>query len=1026
VNWFVVPRPRADAAAQLFCLPYAGAGASAFRRWPAAVGPDVEVLAVQPPGRESRIAEPPGFSAAALADAILSRADRPYALYGHSLGGRHAFDVLRHLHATGGRLPVKLYVGGSRAPHLHTNGPFDGLSTVDDDELLRRVVAGGGLSDEVLAEPELVELLLPIMRADFAELDRYEFVPGPPLPVPVVAFAGRADRAVSLAEVQAWAEHAGAGLTVHEVDGGHFFLHDEASRVTDLVAADLVASVRSGQTGGHRVPLGDTGWSVWRDALLRSAGFAADGLTALSAPAAAASADAVLRGDTSTFETDFAAAVADNAARLLEIAADPRVREAVTWQNPNALHALDGLVAAGPDAPRNVRRRDREKAVLKYWQRYCGKNETVGFFGPSCWVTVDDAEPAPARITTGPGLIRRRWVVFEAWALQAYADAISADPAVRRWWPPMLAPHLTRDGRQVHRPGRPPVTLSAAEAALVALCDGKQPAAEVVANPAAGMRRAADGYTVLENLAERELLTWDAALPNTSAAESVLRQRIAAIRDDEPRHAASAGLDRLCAARDAVAASAGDPAALRTALSQLDDVFTELTGDTPRRRAGQAYAGRTLCYHDTARDLDVTFGRPLLDALAGPLDLLLRAARWLSEELAAAYSAALRDLHAELSSDDGPVRLSDLWYLAQGLFWGTEGSRPVDVVAEEFAGRWADVFDLANADGPIETTAAALTAKVDLAFPARPSTWSAGRLHSPDLQLCAAGPDALARGEFLVVLGELHTAWASFDCDVFTPAHQDVERLRAALAEDLGAGRVRPLYPADWPRRTSRVAESLTGPTDVRLAFAAAPGAALEQVVATTALDVSTVDDVLVATDQNGRRWPLVEIFSQLIAVHAVDAFKLTSPAPRTPRITVDRLVVSRETWRTTAGATGLATAKGERERYLAVRDWRRRLGLPDAVFVKLGTETKPYYADLTSPLYASLLCSTVRAAVAEGGADVPVVVSELLPSPDQAWVPDADGRRYVSELRLHIVESAVESTVESTVETPVDTGARG
>ncbi|MFC4852123.1 lantibiotic dehydratase [Actinophytocola glycyrrhizae] len=768
-------------------------------------------------------------------------------------------------------------------------------------------------------------------------------------------------------------------------------------------------------TGEHRIPLGGTGWSVWRDALLRSAGFPADGLTALSAPAAAASADALLRGEDNTFDTDFAAALADGAARVLAVAADPLMREAVTWQNTTALYALDGLVAAGADAPRNVRRRDRERAVVKYWQRYCGKNETVGFFGPSCWVTVDDELAVAADVAAGPGLTRRRWVVLEAWVVQAYADAISTDLAVRRWWPPLLAPHLMLDGRQLHRPGRPPLTLTPAEAALLAACDGKQPAVAVVADPAAGLRREDDGYTILTNLVERELVTWDAGLPNTSAAEAVLRRRIAAIGDDERRAAAGAGFDRLTAARDAVAAAAGDPTALRTALSTLDSVFTELTGAPPRRRGGQTYAGRTLCYEDTARDLDVTVGRPLLDAIAGPLDLLLRAARWLSGELAAAYTAALRDLYTELRADAGdcPVLLSDLWFLAQGLFWGTTGERPVDVVAGEFARRWAGLFDLAAADGPVETTTEALAAKVAAVFPARVPAWSSARLHSPDLQVCAAGPEALARGEFLVVLGEMHTAWASFDCDVFTPAHPDVERLRAALAEDLGPRRVRPLFPADWPRRTSRVAESLAGPSDVRLAFAQAPGAVGEHVLATTALEVSDVDGELVAADRTGARWPLVEVFSQLIAIHAVDAFKLSSPTPHTPRITVDRMVVSRETWRTTAGATGLAAAKGERDRYLAVRRWRQELGLPDAVFVKLGTETKPYYADLTSPHYTGLLCTMVRSAIADGGPDVPVVVSELLPGPDLAWVPDAAGNRYVSELRLHVVDS---STVDTRV----------
>lgn len=250
MNWFVCPQPRPDAAAQLFCLPYAGAGASAFHRWHAAIGPDVEVLAVQLPGRENRIVEDPGFDVVDIADAIAARADRPFALYGHSLGGRYAFEITRHLHRAGGTLPVTLYVGGCRAPHIRASGPFDGLSTLDDDELLRRVVEGGGLSDAVLAEPELVELLLPVLRADFQKLDDYVFAAGEPVGVPIVAFAGREDRAVPLVDIEAWERHAGAGLTVHEVDGDHFFLHDETAAVTGELVRHLLARVR-GEVAAH-------------------------------------------------------------------------------------------------------------------------------------------------------------------------------------------------------------------------------------------------------------------------------------------------------------------------------------------------------------------------------------------------------------------------------------------------------------------------------------------------------------------------------------------------------------------------------------------------------------------------------------------------------------------------------------------------------------------------------------------------------------------------------------------------------
>ncbi|MEU1606577.1 lantibiotic dehydratase [Micromonospora matsumotoense] len=761
------------------------------------------------------------------------------------------------------------------------------------------------------------------------------------------------------------------------------------------------------------MPLGDTGWSVWRDAILRSTGFPADGLALFAAPAAAALADELLATDCGVerFDKEFDEAVRAAGQRFTELAADPLLREAVTWQNRGALVAFDGLVRGGPDAPRNVRRRDRERALLKYWQRYSGKNETVGFFGPSCWVTVDPAQPETARLRVGPELTRRRWVRFESWALVEYAECIGAELAVRRWWPPVLAPQVAVRDRSVLRPGQPPLALSPVEAALLAAVDGRRPAHDLVADPAIGLRRPEDGYTLLDRLVERELITWDAALPVSPAAEEVLRARIDAIGDPAARLVARSGLDRLTAARDTVAAAAGDPQRLGLALDALDVTFTELTGRSPRRREGRMYAGRTLCHEDTARDLDVTLGAPFLADLAAPLDVLLRAARWMVAALAQAYDRVFRELYDELRGEagDDPVSLADLWYLAQGLFWGA-GDRPVDAVAADFADRWAGLFGFAGLPSgtrEVRLAVADLADRVDEVFPAAPARWSKAVLHSPDLQLCARDAEALARGEYTVVLGELHAAWASFDCEVFIPAHPDPERLRDALTTDLGGRRLRLLYPTDWPRRTSRTAEALAGPGDRQLAFAAAPGADPARVLPTVALTVSERDGHLVATAADGESWPLTEVFGELLSAHAVDGFKLVAAAPYTPRVTLDRLVVARRTWRTTVGESGLADAAGERDRFLAVRAWRRRLDLPEQVYVKLGSETKPCYVDLSSPAFANMFCAMVRAARMGDGAEVSLTVSEMLPGPDDAWVPDAAGRRYLSELRLHVVDSA-------------------
>ncbi|WP_454557357.1 thioesterase domain-containing protein [Micromonospora yasonensis] len=1012
---------------RLFCLPYAGAGASAFRRWQEGIGPDVEVLPVQLPGRENRISEDPRFTVAEVAAAIASRADRPYAIYGHSMGGRVGFEVVRELRRTGRPLPLRLYVGGARAPHVTAPSLFDGLSQVDDEELLRRLGEGGGLPAELLDHPELVELLLPLLRADFGRVDSYQYVPGEPLPMPVVAFSGVHDRAVTHAHSAAWAEHTAAGFTLHEIDGGHFFLHDQLPELLAMIRADLAGALAAPRHGpaatpgdaaaAHRVPLGGTGWSVWRDAILRGTGFPADGLTLFGAPRAAAAADELLATGTGEdrFDKEFDEAVRAAAHQLSELAGQPLLREAVTWQNTGALAALDGLVKGGGDAARNVRRRDRERALLKYWQRYAGKNETVGFFGPSCWVTVDPDQPEVAQVNCGTALTRRRWVWFESWALTAYADTIGADVAVRRWWPPTLCSHLALRDRAVLRPGRPPVALSPVEAALLGAIDGRRSAAELVTDPAVGLRRPEDGYALLDRLVARELITWDAALPISPEAEQVLTARIEAIGDEPARAAARAGWDRLRAARDVVAAAAGDPDRLRAALDALNAVFTELTGAAPRRRDGQMYAGRTICYEDTSRDLDVVFGAPLLADLAAPLDVLLRAARWMVEALAEAYGAVFRELYEELRAEaaDGQVALSELWFLVQGLFWGT-GERPVDAVAAEFAARWAGLFGLdalpAGAN-EVRVRVADLAARIDEVFPGTRPGWSNALMHSPDLQICAADADALRRGEYTVVLGELHAAWSSFDCAVFTPSHPDVEWLRAALAADLGERRIRLLFPTEWPRRTSRTAETLTGPTDRHLAFQAAPGGDPARVLPTVDLTIGDEDGRLVVTASDGQRWPLTEVFAELLSAHAVDGFKLVAAAPYTPRITLDNLVVARQTWRTTVGESGLGTVTGERARFLAVRDWRRRLGLPEQVYVKLGTETKPCFVDLASPAFANMFCALVRAARVDGGDDVSLVVSEMLPTPDQAWVPDGDGRRYFSELRLQIVDDHREGT---------------
>jgi len=1028
-----VATPRRSATVKLFCLPHAGAGASAYARWPAAFGSSMEVHAIQLPGRENRIMEEALVDPDVIAATIAGSTTGPFALFGHSMGARLAFEVVRSLRAAGARLPEVLYVSGCRSPHITGGGVLDGLSMAGDEEFIERLCDGGGLPAEVLAEEELLELLLPTLRADFTWLDGYTYLAAEPLPVPIVCFAGDEDETAPLHEMPGWADQTSAGFTLHVLPGGHFFPRDNLAEMVRLIHAALPngrpAAVTAAspapapaapaaipapapapaQRAEHRVPLGR--WSVWRDAILRTTGFPAEGLDRFTAPECAAAADAWLAngGDRAAFDACFDEAAAAGSQQIREIAADPLFREAVTWQNPVIRHTLDGLASGTRYRPTVARH--RESTVLRYWQRYCAKNETIGFFGPVCWARVDASMPELVEARPGPGLIRQRRVALESWAVQAFADFLASDPALRPWLRPRRQPHLAIAGRSVHWPPRPDRVLSPVELAVMTACDGQRTAAEVARSLGP---RLDDGYLLMERLVETGLLRWDFDIPTEPGAEPALVAQIEAIGDPAVRDRAAASLRGLQDARDGVAAAAGDADALRTALYELEKVFTDTTGEMANRRPGEHYAGRHLCYEDTVRDLDVRFGAGLLDAVVAPLDPVLRAARWLCAELAEVHTAALRELYDELAGSQGgkEVNLAEIWFFAQGMFFG-EDDRPADAAVETFHQRWATLFRLAGADrddvARVDLRSEEMAPHFEEIFPERGPGWSAGRLHSPDVLLCAASTEALNRGEFSVVLGEMHTAWPTFDNALFADFHPAPRELVDALAADLGPNRMRLLYPTDWPRGTGRLAPVLAGPTDGQLGFTAAPGGLPDRLVPAATLLVSpdAATGELTARAPDGRSWPLLEVFGPLLATKVVDGFEILGGRPHTPRVTIDRLVVAREAWRTTVADTGLARVTGDAERFLAARRWRARAGLPERVFVRVGTETKPIYLDFRSPLYVRALASLLRG-VAETGGDVTGVgvtlgVTEMLPTPEQAWVVDGEGNRYFSELRLQV-----------------------
>jgi hypothetical protein len=761
----------------------------------------------------------------------------------------------------------------------------------------------------------------------------------------------------------------------------------------------------------HLLPLGRTGWSLWREGALRSAGFPAAGLLAVCDDDLARAVDAAGRWDPGDagLRAAYQAAVARLSAAVAAVAADPGFREAVAWQNPALIGScLDKLVRG---EPRNVRGRLHESTVVRYLQRYLLKNDTIGFFGPVGWAALSP-ERAGLDVTPGDGLLAARTTHFEMWAVDALARALSRLPELAGSLVPRRALAVTAVGGVLRRPLRPPVRLTGVESALLDRCDGRRTVREVISAQATASGRAAS-MRALTRLAELGAVHIGLDGPVDSWPERVLRRKLEAIAEEPTRRSALARLAALTAARDAVGAARNAEDLVKRA-EELASVFQEATGSEATRRPGQAYAGRTLVYHDARRDVDVVVGRAVLDRLTAPLGLILDSARWLVAEIGERYRALLYALYEDEARRGGSpdVPLGHLIAMAAPDLTASGHALPPPVQAAvlDFQRRWRQVLTWPQGTRRHTVSSAELAGPIAREFDGARAPWRAAMHHSPDIMIAAADAEAVRHGDFLLVLGELHLAVNSLDNRFFVQHHDDPRRLMAAAEADFGGRRIYAALPKNSPFVSSRIWPPITllSPQYTYWTWSGDPCSVEPPgpVIAGAGLMAGCRDGVLrVACTETGAEYDLLEVLGEILSTAVINAFRPFPAAPHRPRVTIDRLVISRESWTFPAAETAWAFVTEEAARFAAARAWRAQHGLPERVFAVLPVERKPIAVAFTSLALVNILAKEVRR-TAEAGAPA-FSVSEMLPDLDQMWLPDQADRRYASEFRLVTVDES-------------------
>jgi hypothetical protein len=706
---------------------------------------------------------------------------------------------------------------------------------------------------------------------------------------------------------------------------------------------------------------------------------------------------------------------------LRGIASDARFQEAVFLSNPDFVEFLEDWIGRPADGPPNLRERLRIRTIMMYLQRFCTKNDTTSFFGPFAWGRLGQTDSNLA-LNWGSEQVSQRRVFFAHWAIVALAAKIASVPEVRALLPLRRNPAFVIQGNGCCRinieQGPPTVdealSLSDLEQEILARCNRGLTAEAVLADmslaapPAPAPARQAL-QAALSRLESLGVVVRDLLIP-TQALEPLefLRQQLARL-PEQISGSWLALLNDLDARRAQFEVSALDER--KRLLTEIEGILNSFLDFPVRRGKGEFYADRLVVYEDCVRDVTIAIGHDLAHTLTHQLPKSLELMLWLPT---LEHNLWQQKLAAWFRTRFVGLERVGLVEFVRGL---QEDRAVMQVLAQEVSHATAESAKLLSGwvprqDNDGRTRLALEEALISRALQESPFFGVA----NPDVMIAAESVEAIHRGEFKVILAEVHAIreLLSHSPLIFGLPPAEQNQLANEIAENLRAiDQGRTTFADTLLRHVRKTDAALQLPIpDVEWLGCSTKSS--DRIIAVQDLDV-VIDAGSVFLYDRKRQVrlrlsdiPLVDWFEQdhtplrvftlPRCIDLIDAFGWPVPGTFTPRLEIDGVILRRATWSVRTPFLEEAPKGYAFKNFLNVLRWKRQLGLPALGFAKFlneDVEQKPLFIDFANYFLVDILARWSKRPAGEI-----LTFSEMLPGPDELWL-QKDGQHFTCEMRL-------------------------